>query len=279
MRERFRIVEAERAAQVHHPQARVQKLRHDFQRSFVRRREKHRARSARGHGIDRKRLARRFAPAAQVRKNLGEALHVRRALAQVKGWLLNFRVPEEKLGQLETCIARRSDYGDPLRVVHRSRSSMRFWTAARAWRDGVITTTVSSPAMVPATSLNFSASSAAASGCAPEGGVFSTSKLKRGAHVHKKFPQGPGERRHRRRGFVAVGERLVARGGLDQLQLGHVPGKRPLRHAHLHVRQPAPQFVLARNGFARHQFQDLSLPEPLVYVQCHGRLNFMHPLA
>jgi len=45
---------------------------------------------------------------------------------------------------------------------------MRFWTAARAWREGVMTRTVSSPAIVPATSLNFSASSAAASGCAPE---------------------------------------------------------------------------------------------------------------
>src|SRR6266436_6435156 len=115
-----------------------------------------------------------------MRKNLGEALDVRRTLAQIKRWLLNFWVPEEKLGQLEACIARRSDYGDPLWVVHRSRSSMRFWTAARAWRDGVMTRTVSSPAIVPATSLNFSASSAAARGCAPEGGVFSTSRLNAG---------------------------------------------------------------------------------------------------
>src|SRR3979490_1342262 len=96
---------------------------------------------------------------------------------QIEGWFLNFRVPKEELGQLETCIARRSDYGDPLRVVHRSRSSIRFWTAARAWREGVITRTASAPAIVPATSLNFSASSAAARGCAPEGGVFNTTRV------------------------------------------------------------------------------------------------------
>src|SRR5258706_8225715 len=180
LRECFRIVEAERAAQVHHPHACVQKLRHKFKRRFVRRGEKYCSRTARGHGIHRKSLAGRFAPAPQTRENFRQTLHLRGSLAQVEGWFLNFRVPKEQLGQLETCIARRSDYGDPLRVTHRSRSSIRFWTAARAWREGVITKTVSSPAIVPATSLNFSASSAAASGCAPEGGVFSTSRLNAG---------------------------------------------------------------------------------------------------
>src|ERR1700730_7713665 len=105
---------------------------------------------------------------------------MRGTLTQVEGWFLNFGVPKEKLGQLKTCVDRRSDYGDPLRVGHRRRSSIRFWTAARAWRDGVITKTVSSPAIVPATSLNFSASSAAASGWAPGGGGFHTRRLNAG---------------------------------------------------------------------------------------------------
>src|ERR1700676_4818244 len=115
----------------------------------MRRRKKHGACSAPCNCIDRKRLAGRFAPASQMRENLGEALHVRRTLAQIKSWLLNFWVPEEKPGQLESCIARCPDYGDPLRVVHRSKSSMRFWTAARAWRDGGITPTGVSPAIAP----------------------------------------------------------------------------------------------------------------------------------
>src|ERR1700682_4079988 len=152
----------------------------------MRRGKKHCPRTARGHGVDRKSLAGRFAPSPQAGKNLGQALHMRGTLAQIEGWFLNFRVPKEKLGQLEPCIARRSDYGDPLRGGHRSRASIRFWTAARAWREGVITRTVSSPAIVPATSLNFSASSAAASGCAPEGGVFSTSRLNAGRRSTKK---------------------------------------------------------------------------------------------
>jgi hypothetical protein len=59
-------------------------------------------------------------------------------------------VPQKEPGQFKTSVARCSDDGDP------------------------------SPAIVPATSFIRAASSAAASGCAPDGGVFKTSKLSDG---------------------------------------------------------------------------------------------------
>src|ERR1700687_38709 len=105
----------------------------------MRRGKKHRSRTARGHGVDRKSPAGRFAPAPQAGENFSQTLHMRGTFPQIESWFLDFRVPKEKLGQLEPCIARRSDYGDPCRVVHRSRSSIRFWTAAGAWRGGVVT--------------------------------------------------------------------------------------------------------------------------------------------
>src|SRR5579871_1984452 len=95
--------------------------------------EKHGTGSARRNGVDRKSFAGSFSPATKVRENFRKALYVRRAFPQVKRRFLYFGMPKKKLGQLKTCIARCSDYGDPLRVVHRSKSSMRFWTAARAF--------------------------------------------------------------------------------------------------------------------------------------------------
>ncbi len=128
----FRIVEAERAAQVHHADASLQELRDHLERRFMGRSQERRARAAGSDRVHRKCFARGFAPAAQVRENVGQTLHRRRVFAQVKSWLLNSRVPKEQLGELEACIARCSDDGDPLRAVHRSKSSIRFWTVLRA---------------------------------------------------------------------------------------------------------------------------------------------------
>jgi len=127
------------------------------------------------------------------------------------------------------------------------------------------------PAIVPATSLNFSASSAAASGCAPEGGVFNTSRLMPGAGP-RETPAGRGRARQGRRGFLAVRERLVTRRGLHQLELGHVresvPASRaPSRATDASAAHPGWKSV------AGDKFQDLSLPKPFVCVQSHGVQN------
>src|SRR5579864_2182273 len=71
------------------------------------------------------------------------------------------------------------------------------------------------------------------------GGSLEYQQVERGTQVNEKLPQGTPERRHGRGSFVAIGKRLVASYGLDELQLGHVPRERRLRHAHLHVRELA----------------------------------------
>src|SRR6202011_931171 len=98
---------------------------------------------------------------------------------------------------------------------------------------------------------------------------FQNQEIERRSQVDKKFPQGATQRRQRGRGFVAVGERLVTRRSLYQLELGHVPRKRRLRHANLHVRQTLPQLILAGDRLAGDEFQDLSLPKPFVCVERH----------
>src|SRR5207253_3904997 len=98
-------------------------------------------------------------------------------------------MPQQESREFKAGVASCSDNGYPrllhlgavgtARVLHRSNSSIRFCTKARAAGEGVITRIVSSPAIVPAISFMRSASTAAASGCAPPGGVFSTSRFAR----------------------------------------------------------------------------------------------------
>src|SRR5262249_8983066 len=154
----------ERAAQIHHAQARRQELRRQFQRSFVRGRQKYRCRAARRDRLDRKSAAGSFSPSAQLRKNLAQAARRVGAFPQVECRSFAFRVPQQKPGQLETCIAGGPYHGDPSRVAHRSMASSCCCTAVRAALEGVTTKTVSSPPMVPATPRTRSLSSAAASG-------------------------------------------------------------------------------------------------------------------
>src|SRR6202050_2617543 len=177
VRERFRSAETIGAAEVHDARSRIRgKQRgHQFERRLVRRRKKDHLGAARGDGFQGKRFAGGFAPSAQLWIQLREAADFGMAFAEIKDWLFDFWVPKEEAGQLESCVARCSDDGDPQGVVHRSISSTRFWIAPRAVRDGVMMRTVSSPARVPATSLQCSESTAAARGCAPPGGVLSTS--------------------------------------------------------------------------------------------------------
>src|SRR5437899_8637138 len=124
--------------------------------------------------------ARSLAPSTKLRKDLGETVHRLRAFAQVKCGLGDGRVPKQELRQLKSRVAGCPNDGDPHGAVHRSRASNRCCTAVLAARDGVITRTVSSPPIVPATSRSRSPSTAAAKGCAPPGGVFRTRRLSAG---------------------------------------------------------------------------------------------------
>src|SRR6202035_2143437 len=124
--------------------------------------------------------ARRLAPPAKLRKDLREAVHRLGAFAQIKRRFGDSGVPKQELRQLESCVAGCSNDGAPHGSVHRSMASNRCCTAVLAAREGVITRTVSSPPMVPATSRSRSPSTAAAKGCAPPGGVLRTRRLSAG---------------------------------------------------------------------------------------------------
>src|SRR3974377_348005 len=100
--------------------------------------------------------------------------------ADKKGWRLDSRMAEQERGQLETGIASDTNDGDAARIPHFTCDSIFFWRDSRDFLFGVMMSTVSSPAMVPAISGNFAPSTAAASGCAPLGGVFSTSRFSAG---------------------------------------------------------------------------------------------------
>src|ERR1700729_1788913 len=95
-------------------------------------------------------------------------------IAQIKCRFIQVGMPQKDPGQLVPGIARGSDDGYLHAVRHRNISLSLFSSVARAARVGQITKMVSSPARVPATSFQRCASSAAAKGCAPLGGVFST---------------------------------------------------------------------------------------------------------
>src|SRR5213594_4393805 len=82
--------------------------------------------------------------------------------------------------QLETGVAGDSHNRDLAGISHFTRASIFFWRDSRVFLLGVMIRTVSSPAMVPAISVNFDASTAAAKGCAPLGGVFNTRRFSAG---------------------------------------------------------------------------------------------------
>ena len=123
---------------------------------------------------------------------------------------------------------------------------MRFWMAARALREGVMIRTVSSPASVPATSFQRSLSTAAASGCAPPGGVFSTSNVLRRAHIEQEFLHTREPAREPET-FLRVGRRAAAvtLDRFHQPELAQIARERGLRHAHTQVHELTAQFVLA----------------------------------
>src|SRR6266702_4146890 len=120
----------------------------------------------------RPRAERRFAPATELREKLGETLRPIR-FAKVEGGRPDRRVTQKNPRQFETGIAGDTDGGDLARISHfqaRPRSgrptkaSIFFWRESRDFLLGVTIKTVSSPATVPAVSVNFAPSTAAARG-------------------------------------------------------------------------------------------------------------------
>src|SRR5712664_4096741 len=82
--------------------------------------------------------------------------------------------------QFQTGITGDTHDCDLSRVSHFKKASIFFCRDSRDFLLGVMISTVSSPAMVPAISGNFVPSTAAAMSWVPLGGVFSTSKFSAG---------------------------------------------------------------------------------------------------
>src|SRR2546426_6588423 len=87
---------------------------------------------------------------------------------------------EQEFRQLKPGVTGDTHDGDGFGRCHFSKASIFCWSAARVLLLAVMMRTVSSPAMVPAISGNLDASTAAARGCAPLGGVFRTRRFSAG---------------------------------------------------------------------------------------------------
>src|SRR5690349_12869395 len=133
--------------------------------------KKHRPGVARSDGFNGKRAQRRFAPAAKLGKAFGQAFCAVR-IPNVESRGLDRGVTHQNARQFKATIASDADNSDLSRIPHFTRASIFLWRDSRVFLLGVMIRTVSSPAMVPAISVNFDASTAAAKGCAPLGGVF-----------------------------------------------------------------------------------------------------------
>src|SRR5215470_11084869 len=134
---------------------------------------------ARSDGFDRKPAQRRFAPAAKLRETFGQAFCAV-GIPDEESRSLDRRVAQQDARQLQAAIASDTNNSDLSRIFHFTRASIFVWRVSRVFLLGVMIKTVSSPAMVPAISENFDASTAAAKGCAPLGGVFRTRRFSAG---------------------------------------------------------------------------------------------------
>src|SRR5215467_1356097 len=145
----------------------------------MRRSQKGSAGIACGDGVQRKSTDSGLSPSAQLREKLRKATVAVR-FANIKGRLGDCGMAQKQRGQLKTRIAGDTNDGNAAGVVHFTCASIFFCRDSRVLRLGVMIRTVSSPAMVPAISVNFAPSTAAARGCAPLGGVFRTRRFSAG---------------------------------------------------------------------------------------------------
>src|SRR3981189_2808003 len=143
---------------------------------------------AHGDRVNRKGPEWRFAPAAELRKEFGKAFRAVR-FADVEGGRRKRGMAQKNPRQLETGIAGDAHDGDFARVSHFTRASIFFCRDSRDFLLGVMMRTVSSPAMVPAISVNLAPSTAAARGCAPLGGVFKTRRFSAGRISRRNSPR------------------------------------------------------------------------------------------
>src|SRR5713226_4031325 len=91
--------------------------------------------------------------------------------------------------QFQTGITGDTHDCDLARVSHFKKASIFFCRDSRDFLLGVMIKTVSSPAVVPAISENLAASTAAAKGCAPLGGVFKTRRFSAGRISRRNSPR------------------------------------------------------------------------------------------
>src|SRR6266849_3036438 len=96
---------------------------------------------------------------------------------------------EKNPRQLETGIAGDAHNRDLAGISHFNRASIFSCRDLRDFLLGVMIRTVSSPAMVPAISVNLAPSTAAARGCAPLGGVFKTRRFSAGRISRRNSPR------------------------------------------------------------------------------------------
>src|SRR5207302_2511820 len=147
--------------------------RRKFGRRFVRRCEK-RGLGAGGQNVFNGQWAKgRSTDAAELGKEFREAVSALRVPHEKRGGGAG-GMAEQELCQLKAGVTGDTYDGDGFRRRHFSKASIFCWSAARVFLLAVMMRTVSSPAMVPAISGNLDASTAAARGCAPLGGVFRT---------------------------------------------------------------------------------------------------------
>src|SRR5579871_5436805 len=101
-------------------------------------------------------------------------------ISHKKGCSGTRRMAKQEPCQLKSGISGDTYDGDGFGSAHFKRDSIFCWSARRVFLLEVMMRTVSSPAIVPAISGNFDASTAAARGWAPLGGVFRTSMFSAG---------------------------------------------------------------------------------------------------
>src|SRR6202023_1489299 len=142
---------------------------------------------AAGNGIHRKRLQRSVATSAQLGEKLIQTLCAL-SIAHIKRGSFYARVAHQYPRELKARVAGNTYHRNVIEISHFIKDSMRRCSDSRLLLFGVMMSTVSSPAMVPAISGNFAPSTAAASGCAPLGGVFNTSRFSAGRISSKNSP-------------------------------------------------------------------------------------------
>ena len=180
--------------------------------------------------------------------------------------------------KFETRVACHAHNGNPsLRVGHLSRSSMRFWTASSSSRrrsnnqNRIVTGDCSSNFRKPLRST------AAASGCAPPGGVFKTSMLPAGTTSERNSESA---RANAESGAVSV---VITVSGLKPAAVltsfisRNIAGKRRLCNVEFNVRQSPAKLVVARDGVSRHHFQ--YLPLTICLRRTHCQCEIIHRCA